>query len=273
MTGNKANMLNYKKVRNGPLIRFVVGDSHPTIGMGDVQIGNKLVQGVLFVQDLEYNLFSMSQFTDKGYTVKIKSNECKLIDDESKQVMLIAKRKGNLYVIDRTTAQTASLETGWLWHKHLSHLNFKTLNKLSTKKLVVRLPSMIFIKNGLCSACQLGKQAKTSFKSKVRHSSTRPLQLLHMDLFESSVVSYVGKKYGLVVVDDYSRFTWAIFLKHKSETRIEIPSLLNKLEVMKNDKVSVIRTDHGTEFVNQYIKEFCTCKGIQHQLSSVRTPQ
>ena len=92
MTGNKANLLNYKKVRNGPLIRFAGGDSHPTIGMGDVQIGNTLVQGVLFVQDLEYNLFSMSQFTDKGYTVKIKSNECKLIDDESKQVVLIAKR-------------------------------------------------------------------------------------------------------------------------------------------------------------------------------------
>ena len=47
---------------------------------------------------------------------------------------------------------------------------------------------------------------------------------------------------------------------------------MNKLDVMKNDKVFVIRTDHGTEFVNQYIKEFCTCKGIQHQLSSVRTP-
>ena len=42
---------------------------------------------------------------------------------------------------------------------------------------------------------------------------------------------------------------------------------------MKNDKVSAIRTDHGTDFVNQYIKEFCTSRGIQHQLSSVRTPQ
>lgn len=132
---------------------------------------------------------------------------------------------------------------------------------------------MTFRKDGLCSACQIGKQAKTSFKSKVRHSSTRPLQLLHMDLFESSVVNYAGQKYGLVVVNDYSIFTWVIFLKHKSETKVEIPSLLNKLEVMKNDKVSIIRTDHGIEFVNQYIKEFCTCKGIQHQLSSVRTPQ
>ena len=94
-----------------------------------------------------------------------------------------------------------------------------------------------------------------------------------MDLFESSTVSYAGKKYGLVVVDDYSRFTWVIFLRHKSETKTEIPSLLNKLAVMKNDKVSIIRTGHGTEFVNQYITEFCTSKGIQHQLSSVRTPQ
>ena len=88
-----------------------------------------------------------------------------------------------------------------------------------------------------------------------------------MDLFESSSTSYAGKKYGLVVVDDYSRFTWVVFIKHKSETKTEIPNLLNKLEVMKNDKVKVIRTDHGTEFVNQYITEYCTSKGIQHQLS------
>ena len=138
---------------------------------------------------------------------------------------------------------------------------------------MVGLPKTSFRKDGICSACQMGKQSKISFKSKTRHSSVRPLQLLHMDLFESSVTSYAGNNYGLVVVNDFSRFTWVVFLKHKSDARVELPNLLNKLEVMKNDKVSTIRTYHGTEFVNQYIKEFCTSKGIQHQLSSVRTPQ
>ena len=122
----------------------------------------------------------------------------------------------------------------------MSHLNFKTLNKLAKKELVVGLPKTTFRKDAIYSACQMGKQSKISFKSKTRHSSVRPLQLLHMDLFESSVTSYAGKKYGLVVVDDYSRFTWVVFLKHKSDAIVEIPNLLNKLEVMKNDKVSAI---------------------------------
>src|SRR6187397_1120154 len=224
----------------------------------------------------------MSQLVDKGYFVKIKSKLCKVIDNESKQTVLVARRKGSLYVADWAFAtteeclmvsQSGHTEEHWLWHKRMSHLNFKTLNRLAKKELVVGLPKTSFRKDGICSACQMGKQSKISFKSKIRHSSIRPLQLLHMDLFESSVTSYAGKKYGLVVVDDFSRFTWVVFLKHKSDARVEIPNLLNKLEVMKNDKVSAIRTDHGTEFVNQYIKEFCTCKGIQHQLSSVRTPQ
>ena len=99
-------------------------------------------------------------------------------------------------------SQSGHTEEHWLWHKRMSHLNFKTLNKLSKKELVVGLPKTTFRKDGICSACQMGKQSKIYFKSKTRHSSIRPLQLLHMDPFESSVTSYAGKKYGLVVIDD-----------------------------------------------------------------------
>ena len=281
MTGDQANLYNYKPCNNGPTIRFAGGELNPTLGLGDFKIGWLTVKGVLHVQDLKFNLFSMSQFADKGYFIEIKSNECRLIDHKSNKVILIARRKGSLYVVDRTSATIESClvstpspaEQAWLWHKRTSHLNFKTLNKLSKNELVIGLPKATYKKEGVCSSCQFGKQTKTHLASKVVQSTTRPLQMLHMDLFESSAISYAGKKYGLVVVDDYSRFTWVIFLRHKSETKTEIPSLLNKLAVMKNDKVSIIRTDHGTEFVNQYITEFCTSKGIQHQLSSVRTPQ
>ena len=117
----------------------------------------------------------MSQIADKGYSVKIKSKFYKLIDNESKQTVLVARRKGSLYVADWASAtteecimvsQSGHTEEHWLCHKRMSHLNFKTLNKLAKKELVVGLPKTTFRKDGICSACQMGKQSKISFKSK-----------------------------------------------------------------------------------------------------------
>ena len=71
----------------------------------------------------------------------------------------------------------------------------------------------------LCESCQKGKQLKASFKSKNVVSTSRPLELLHIDLFgPTRTPSLAGKKYGLVIVDDYSRFTWVHFLAHKHES-------------------------------------------------------
>jgi len=125
MTGDRANLYNYKPCNNGPTIRFAGGELNPTLGLGDVKIGCLTVKGVLHVQDLKFNLFSMSQFADKGYFIEIKSNECRLIDHKSNKVILIARRKGSLYVVDRTSATierclvstSCPAEQAWLWHK------------------------------------------------------------------------------------------------------------------------------------------------------------
>ena len=80
---------------------------------------------------------------------------------------------------------------------------------LISKDIVIGLPRLKFEKDKLCDACQKGKQTKVSFKSKNIVSTTQPLQLLHMDLFgPSRVMSFGGSYYALVIVDDYSRYTW-----------------------------------------------------------------
>nr|GEU61079.1 hypothetical protein [Tanacetum cinerariifolium] len=107
----------------------------------------------------------------------------------------------------------------WLWHRRLSHLNFDTINLLSKNDIVVGLPKLKFVKDHLCSSCEFGKSKRKSFHSKLTPSLKRQLQLLHMDLCGPiRVASMNGKRYVLVIVDDYSRYTWTHFLRSKDET-------------------------------------------------------
>ncbi|KAI3770443.1 hypothetical protein L6452_01576 [Arctium lappa] len=95
-----------------------------------------------------------------------------------------------------------------------------------------------------------------------------------MDLFGPvNIQSIAGKKYTLVIVDEYSRYTWVIFLRCKSDTPEELISFVKKREVLNNLTVRSIRSDHGTEFKNSSLNNFFENKGISHNFSSVRTPQ
>ncbi|KAI3685320.1 hypothetical protein L6452_34562 [Arctium lappa] len=118
------------------------------------------------------------------------------------------------------------------------------------------------------------KQHKTSHKSKELNTISSCLQLLHMDLFGPTNVMSIGKKsYCLVIVDDYSRFTWVYFLRTKDETSGLIKSFILRIENQTNQKVKVIRSDNGTEFKNIDLNTFCEEKGIERQYSAPRTPQ
>ncbi|GJT87581.1 retrovirus-related pol polyprotein from transposon TNT 1-94 [Tanacetum coccineum] len=110
----------------------------------------------------------------------------------------------------------ASKTKSWLWHRRLSHLNFGTLNQLAKQGLVRGLPKLKFEKDHLCSACSLGKSKKSSHKPKADDTNQEKLYLLHMDMCgPMRVKSINGKKYILVIIDDYSRFTWVKFLRSR----------------------------------------------------------
>ena len=280
MTGNKDNLINYRSCE-GPRVNFGGDGKGDVVGKGDLVIGNIKISNISHVQGLRYNLLSVSQFSDKNCTVEFSNEGCKVIDLTSREVKLTGTRKNNIYVADWDSVPTntcfvaqGGTETSWLWHKRLSHLNFKTINKLARSGMVEGLPNEVFKKDTICDACLKGKQIKSSFKSKAQPSSTRILNLLHMDLFGPvTPLSLSGRKYTLVVVDDYSRYTWVIFLRKKKDTKEKLPELLKRLETEKELSVTKIRSDRGTEFVNKVISEFCSRKGISHQLSAARTPQ
>nr|GFD07260.1 ribonuclease H-like domain-containing protein [Tanacetum cinerariifolium] len=113
----------------------------------------------------------------------------------------------------------ASKNKSWLWHRRLNHLNFDTINDLARKDLVRGLPRLKFENDHLCSTCQLGKSKKHTHKPKAENTNLEVLNTLHMDLCGLMRVQTInGKKYILVIVDDYSRFTWVKLLTSKYET-------------------------------------------------------
>src|ERR1044071_5787940 len=125
-----------------------------------------------------------------------------------------------------------------------------------------------------CADCMQGKQVRSSFKIKNVVSTTKPLELLHMDLAgPMRVQTQGGARYMFVLVDDYSRFTWTLFLRSKNEVYSRFSELVPMLEKSLNSTLRAIRSDHGTEFENGEMLSFCRDRGISHNFSAPRTPQ
>nr|GEZ52997.1 retrovirus-related Pol polyprotein from transposon TNT 1-94 [Tanacetum cinerariifolium] len=168
----------------------------------------------------------------------------------------------------------ATLTQAWLWHRRLSYLNFDYINLLSKKDIVIGLPKLKYVNDQLCSSCELSKAKRSSFKSKAIPSSKGRLNLLHMDLCGPMwVASINGKKYILVIVDDYSRYTWTLFLRSKDETPEVLKDFLTMIQRNLQAPVITVRTDKDTEFLNKTLNAFFKEKGIEHQTSTTRTPK
>ncbi|GKA31039.1 retrovirus-related pol polyprotein from transposon TNT 1-94 [Tanacetum coccineum] len=168
----------------------------------------------------------------------------------------------------------ASKTKPWLWHRRLSHLNFGAINHLARHGLVRGLPKLKFKKDHLCSACAMGKSKKKPHKPKSEDTNQEKLYLLHMDLCGPMRVASVNRmKYILVIVEDYSRFTWVKCLRSKDEAPDFIIKFRKMIQVRIKVHVRRIRTDNGTEFVNQTLREYYEKVGISHETSVARSPQ
>ncbi|GKA33336.1 retrovirus-related pol polyprotein from transposon TNT 1-94 [Tanacetum coccineum] len=131
--------------------------------------------------------------------------------------LLTGSRGNNLYTLSLGDMMVsspicllskASKTKSWLWHRRLSHLNFGAINHLAKHGLVRGPPKLKFENDRLCSACTMGKSKKKPHKLKSEDTNQEKLYLLHMDLCGPIRVTDInGKKYILVIVDDYSRFT------------------------------------------------------------------
>jgi transposase InsO family protein len=149
----------------------------------------------------------------------------------------------------------------------------KNLHKLPKGKHVLGLTNVCFEKDRPCAACKAGKQVGSTHHSKNVMTTSRPLELLHMDLFGPiAYLSIGGSKYGLVIVDDFSCFTWVFFLQDKSETQGTLKCFLRRAQNEFELKVKKIRSDNGFEFKNLQVEEYLEEEGVKHEFSAPYTP-
>nr|GEZ29747.1 retrovirus-related Pol polyprotein from transposon TNT 1-94 [Tanacetum cinerariifolium] len=231
---------------------------------------------------LGHSLFSVAQFCDSDLEVAFRQHTYFIRNLEGVD-LLTGPRGNNLYTLSLQDMMAsfsicllskASKTKSWLWHRRLSHLNFGAINHLARQGLVRGLPKLKFKKDHLCSACAMGKSTKKTHKPKSEDTNQEKLYLLHMDLCGPMRVESVnGKKYILVIVDDYSQFTWVKFLRSKDETPTFIIKFLKMIQVQLNVPARRIRTDNGTEFVNQTLRDYYEEVGISHETSVARSLQ
>nr|GEX29890.1 hypothetical protein [Tanacetum cinerariifolium] len=205
------------------------------------------------------------------------------IRDLKENDLLIGSCETDLYSITLQDASTpnliflmakVSLSQSWLWHRRLSHLNFDTINLLSKYDIVTGLPKLKFVKDHLCSFCELGKEKCKSFKTNTTSIPKQWLQILHMDLCGLvRVESFNGKKYVLVIVDDYSRYTWTHFLRCKDETPKVLIDFLKLVQRGLHTQVRTVQTENGMEFLHKTLLAYFAQEGIEHQTSTAQTPE
>ncbi|GJV16827.1 retrovirus-related pol polyprotein from transposon TNT 1-94 [Tanacetum coccineum] len=228
------------------------------------------IKRVYYVEGLNHNLFSVGQFCDADLEVAFRKSTCYIRDLKGND-LLTGSRGTDLYstsLQDSTTPNPiclmakATSSQAWLWHRRLSHLNFDTINLFSNNNIVNGLQKLKLIKDHLCSSCELWKAKRKSFHTKTTPSSNRRLQLLHMNLCGlMRVESINGKKYVLIIVDDYSRYTWTHFLRSKDET----PGvLIDFLTLVQRGLHAQVTTFEQRDQIINLIRTQCQSTLVEH---------
>jgi transposase InsO family protein len=282
MTGEKRMFSSYEK-NDDPQRAITLGDGNQGLvkGLGKIVISpDHSISNVFLVDSLDYNLLLVSQLCKMGYNCLFTEIGVTIFRRSDDSIAFKGVLDGQLYFVDFNdnnaevdTCLIAKTNMGWLWHRRLAHVGMKNLHKL-LKGEHIGLTNVHFEKDRICSACQAGKQVGAHHPHKNVMTIDRPLELLHMDLF--GLIAYRSideSKYCLVIVNDYSCFTWVFILQGKSQTQETLKKFLRQAQNEFGLRIKKIRSDNGTEFKNSQIEGFLEEDGIKQEFSSPYTPQ
>jgi hypothetical protein len=283
MTGSKEIMTELRTSTNEATVTFGDRSKSKVTGLGKVVVAKDVtLVNVMLVETLGYNLLSVHALNKMGFAVFIDVDVVVILWSKTLKVAFVGYVEDDLFVVDfsgKTTSNSMCLfgkaDKGWLWHRRLAHVNMRTLQSLHKGGHILGLKEDVsFAKDRVCRACVEGKMHDSPHPSKTIISSKRILELLHVDLFGAvPEASLGGKNYCLVIVDDYSRFTWVYFFKSMSETQQAFIDFSIEVQRQHNVPILAIRSDNGSEFKNYTLNEFLSEEGIRHQYSATYTPQ
>jgi hypothetical protein len=212
MTGEKKMFTSYvKNMDSQDTIIFGDGNQGKVKGLGKIVITSEhSISNVFLVESLGYNLLFVSQLCNMGYNCVFTNIDVSIFRSDG-SLAFKGVLDGKFYLVDFSKENAdldacliAKTNMDWLWHHHLAHVGMKNLHKLLKGEHVLGLTDVYFEKDRPCVACQAGKQVGSTHHSKNVMTTSRPLELLHMDLFGPvAYLSIGGSKYGPVIVDDF----------------------------------------------------------------------
>lgn len=281
MTGDHRWFSSLTPVMTKEYITFGDNSKGKVLSEGVIKVSkNFMLKRVALVDSLGFNLLSVSQLLDDGYEVRFKQGTSRILDSRGDLVCMIVP-EGQVFRVDfsKSFGLSRCLVAGssselWKWHRRLGHLSFDLLSRLSTLDLIRGLPKLKFEKDLVCAPCRHGKMVAASHPPVNQVMTEHPGELLHMDTVDPARVCSVGGKwYVLVIVDDFSRYSWVFFMESKDEAFPFVRDLILRLRNERpKDAMRAIRSDNGTEFKNARFKAFCNDLGLEHQFSSPYVP-
>ncbi|UYV63790.1 hypothetical protein LAZ67_2005624 [Cordylochernes scorpioides] len=220
-------------------------------GAIEIEGQNKLIRlnDVLYVEKLSGNLMSVNKLVDDNKKVLFDKDGGHIMEEDGEEI-LMAQRINDFYIIKTSApeeipsqALKATLHTWNDWHKRLGHLNEEYMKQMlknnSAHNFNIQSQNM-----DTCQVCIQAKHPRTPFKPVLYPQSTRPLDLIHIDLIGPiQEESIGGAKYVLTLVDDFSRKIFVEFLSSKLETFDIIRSFIEEIEKEKEIKIKQLRSE------------------------------
>jgi transposase InsO family protein len=236
-----------------------------------------LLTSVYYIPTLRNSIVSLGQLDENGSRVEIEHGVLRIWDRHRRLLAKVHRGANRLYVLHVQVVQPACLaarrdDDAWRWHEHFGHLNFEALKQLGNKEMVQGMPQVEHVEQ-FCDTCVLTKQRWLPFPRQASFCAKEKLELVHGDLCGPvTPATPRGRRFFLLLVDDVSRYIWAVLL----DTKAAAVDTIKRHQATTEEcgrKLRVLRTDNGGEFTVAEFAAYCTDEGIQRYFSAPYTPQ
>jgi len=207
-------------------------------------------------------LLSVGQLVQKGYSVTMKDNSLKLIDKNQRLALKTPLAKNRTFQTDMKVAKLNCLssivnnEDSWLWHYRFDHLNYRSLNHLVDKEMILVVPKLD-IPDKFYDTCLIGKQPRTAFSSTTTHISKEVLNVVYSDVYGPlEVPSMGGNKYFIGFLDKFSKKIWLCLIKAKNGAFDIFQKFKFFVEKQSGKYIMILRTDGGREYTIRVLRSF-----------------
>jgi len=242
---------------------------------GHVSTSNLTLPDAYYIPNLALNLISVGQLCEQGLNVYFSTSGVQVQDPQTKHIIGTGRRVGRLFELQSLHLPKDHISTATVnslihqWHLRLGHASASKIQPLISRGLLGSTKFESFD----CLHCKLGKQPALSFNRSVSISDS-PFDLIHSDIWGPSPVSSInGFRYFVLLIDDFSRFTWIYFLKNRSELPQIYISFARMVKTQFSCAIKILRTDNAMEYRDSFLLQFLSQQGTTVQRSCPHTSQ